>query len=304
MPRPILQERLGINYRRIPLMAIGRDVYIDTRLMLRKLETLYPEGRLGSSNSFEQGFEDMLEKFVIDGGPFVRTSGCIPVSAPFISDKVWMKDRFDGSGGMFTREMLVENRNWCISQLRLYFGMLEKILADGRDWILNGSRPGLAEVHAGWVYDWGLNMAGDMRDGSDESTADMRKVLNESEFPKVHPWVKRWREVTEQAESSNPGAGAMDEGTEKEDEVIERILNGQLCEPDELTFDKDDVLGLSQGQRVSISPVDFGFTHEDAGLLVGLTKDEVVIEVEVPGEANDKLRLHYPRINFKIKSVA
>lgn len=61
MPRPILKDRLGINHRRIPIMAIGRDIYIDTRIMLRKLETLYPEGKLGAESSFDQGIEDILE---------------------------------------------------------------------------------------------------------------------------------------------------------------------------------------------------------------------------------------------------
>lgn len=61
MPRPILKDRLGINHRRIPILALGRDVYIDTRLMLRKLEALYPDGKLGATNAFDQGFEEILE---------------------------------------------------------------------------------------------------------------------------------------------------------------------------------------------------------------------------------------------------
>ncbi|KAK5175760.1 uncharacterized protein LTR77_000900 [Saxophila tyrrhenica] len=303
MPRPILQERLGINYRRIPIMAIGRDVYIDTRLMLRKLETLYPEGKLGSNDTFEQGLEDILEEFVIDAGPFVRTAGCIPMSAPLVNDKVWMKDRSDGSGGMFSRDALIENRSWSLSQLRLYFGMMEKILGDGREWIFNGSRPGLAEVHVAWVYDWAVNMAGDMGGESDDSTADLKRMLNKDEFPRIHEWVQRFRKACERAESLNSGAGAIDEGQEKEDDVVKRILGGGLEEPDVLAFDDDDVLGLSKGQEVSVSPVDFGFTHQDVGTLIGLTKDEVVIETGVPGKSNGKLRLHYPRMNFKIKAV-
>ena len=31
MPRPEITDELGVNYRRIPLLAIGNDVYIDTR---------------------------------------------------------------------------------------------------------------------------------------------------------------------------------------------------------------------------------------------------------------------------------
>jgi hypothetical protein len=37
LPRPDL-ARLGINYRRIPLLAIGCDVYLDSRLIIYALE--------------------------------------------------------------------------------------------------------------------------------------------------------------------------------------------------------------------------------------------------------------------------
>ncbi len=41
MPRPDI-ARLGIRHRRIPVMSIGRDVYLDTRLQLQKLESAFP----------------------------------------------------------------------------------------------------------------------------------------------------------------------------------------------------------------------------------------------------------------------
>lgn len=309
MPRPILQERLGINYRRIPIMAIGRDVYIDTRLMLRKLEEeeWFPDGKLGRKDSFGKGVEDLLEGFVIDGGPFWRTAGCIPLSAPFMRDAVWMRDRFEGSGGAFTVEKVREDRSWCLSQLRLYFGILERMLADGRLWVLGegegeGEGVGMAEIHAGWVFDWAVNMAGDMdADAGDEDGdgEDMRRALSEGEFPKVHAWVRRFRDAADEAERRNPGAGEIEEGKEAEDDVVERILGSESSEVNDLPFDMDDVLGLRKGQRVSVAPVDFGFTHKDEGTLVGLSKNEVVIEVDVPG-GRGKLRLHYPRIQFKI----
>ena len=304
MPRPILQKTLGINYRRIPVLAIGRDIYIDTRLMLRKLETLFTDGGLGAKGAWESGFEDMLEEFVIDGGPFWRTSGCIPVTAPLVQDPVWMKDRFDGSGGVFTREALLENRAWCLSQLRLFFGMMEKLLVDGREWILGGSKPTLAELHAGWVYDWACNMSSDMRvdDAEEDLTADMRRVLSKAEFPHVHAWVDRWRRVTAEAAKTNSGSEVMHEGERVED-IVKQILDSKYIEPADLEFDADDVITLKKGQKVGIAPVDFGFTHKDEGVLVGLSKEEAVIEIEVPGAKDGKLRWHYPRINFKILSL-
>ena len=42
LPRPELSETLGINYRRIPILAIGRDFYADTSLIASTLERRYP----------------------------------------------------------------------------------------------------------------------------------------------------------------------------------------------------------------------------------------------------------------------
>jgi hypothetical protein len=42
-PRPALSEQLGIDYRRIPVLAIGRDVYIDTSLIAITLDRRFPE---------------------------------------------------------------------------------------------------------------------------------------------------------------------------------------------------------------------------------------------------------------------
>ena len=53
LPRPDI-TRLGINYRRIPLLSIGRDVYLDTRLILQKLEQLpLEQPRLAANSSPE-----------------------------------------------------------------------------------------------------------------------------------------------------------------------------------------------------------------------------------------------------------
>ncbi|GIZ37091.1 hypothetical protein CKM354_000055400 [Cercospora kikuchii] len=303
MPRPILSERLGIQYRRIPVLSIGRDIYIDTRLILRKLESLDtigdPSTRLGAKDSFGSGIEDILEEFIIDGGPFWRTAGLIPVDSPLMQDPVWVKDRFDGSGGQFTKEKLVQLREWNLSQERLYFGMVEKLLGDGRKWLLGGEGPGLAEIHAGWVFDWAISMAEGVPDGRYAAKEDLRRELGEERFPKVWEWVRRFREVTMEAEQRNKGAGVLGEGRDAEDAVVEKILEAQFTERGDLEFDENDVLGLKKGQKISVSPTDFGFTHKDEGKLAGLTKDEVVIESPVPKEQGI-VRLHFPRFNFKV----
>jgi hypothetical protein len=61
---------LGIKYRRIPVLSVGRDVYCDTSLISTELERRFPEsqgfgtlfpGRRGSSNSRDTG---LIKAFV------------------------------------------------------------------------------------------------------------------------------------------------------------------------------------------------------------------------------------------------
>lgn len=97
MPRQLLQERLGINHRRIPILSIGRDIYIDTRLIISKLEAMFPDRRLKANNPWEAGFEEILEGWIIDGGVFWRTAGSIPLTAPLLQDEAWVQDRKQGA---------------------------------------------------------------------------------------------------------------------------------------------------------------------------------------------------------------
>jgi len=83
LPRPALTA-LGVNYRRIPVLAIGRDVYCDTRLIIAKLEQLFPDGNLGSETAFGRGLEKLLETWTIDGGVFWRTAQLIPSDSEVI----------------------------------------------------------------------------------------------------------------------------------------------------------------------------------------------------------------------------
>jgi glutathione S-transferase len=55
MPRPNL-ALVPVAYRRIPVLAIGRDVYLDSRLILRKLETLFPSRRHLDATTPQEAF--------------------------------------------------------------------------------------------------------------------------------------------------------------------------------------------------------------------------------------------------------
>jgi len=45
MPRPIL-ENIGITYRRVPVISIGKDVYIDNHITLPGLQAAFKDKAL------------------------------------------------------------------------------------------------------------------------------------------------------------------------------------------------------------------------------------------------------------------
>lgn len=144
MPRPDL-DKLGVKYRRIPVLAIGRDVYLDTRLILRTLEKKFPEGKLGSDKPEQQFIEKLLEKYMVEGPVFKETAGLVPSAR--LKDPTFAKDRKGFLGRDWTPDELDEGRPESLVFVRNMFDMLETtILADGRQWILGGERPSLADI--------------------------------------------------------------------------------------------------------------------------------------------------------------
>lgn len=42
LPRPILTKTFALSYRKIPVLAIGREIYCDTSLIIEALEHFFP----------------------------------------------------------------------------------------------------------------------------------------------------------------------------------------------------------------------------------------------------------------------
>ena len=43
MPRPLLRDNFNLTYRKIPILALGREIYCDTSLIIEALEHFFPE---------------------------------------------------------------------------------------------------------------------------------------------------------------------------------------------------------------------------------------------------------------------
>jgi glutathione S-transferase len=149
MPRPDLKA-INVSYRRIPVCAIGRDVYADTRLIIQKLESLFPEkARLGSGNASPEhrAFEKLFEIWQIEADVFVRGSQLIPSDTPIVQDPKFQKDREDFSGRKWSKEVIDANRPEALAVMKRSFRLLEDtLLSDGRRWVLGTDKPSLADI--------------------------------------------------------------------------------------------------------------------------------------------------------------
>lgn len=143
MPRPDL-EAIGVNYRRIPVMAIGKDVYCDTRIIFRKLEKLFPDGRIGATSPDGWAVQKLLEIWHVEGPLFSRGAASMPLGV--FSDPKFSKDREQMTGRPWNAEAMEKFRPEALTYVRSAFSFLEKLLADGRQWIISTSQPSLADI--------------------------------------------------------------------------------------------------------------------------------------------------------------
>lgn len=145
---------LGVKYRRIPIMSIGRDIYCDTRLILHKLEEKFPSGALGAPQPDQKAIEKLLESWTIDGGIFVRAAQAIPTDMPLLNDPKFTKDREDYTGRSWDIKNIEAMRPEALTHIRDAFVFLETgLLADGRQWVLKTEKPSLADIE-GLVVSW------------------------------------------------------------------------------------------------------------------------------------------------------
>ena len=302
LPRDDL-EVLGVRYRRIPIMAIGRDIYCDTRLILQKLEQLYPVDTLGGSTPEQKAIQQLISKWVIEAGVFSNGWLCFPPESPVLTDPKFLKDREDLAGVAFSQETVQYMRPNALAQMRSNFEFLDQgILADERDWILNTKKPSLADIEGWYVY-----FFGDLTNAQTRNTASWffewllslktalpSSIFSEKQYPKVFPWLDRMRAAVASAKSHAPEPETL--GGEQ---AVKKIIQADFAEPGG-DIDEHDPLGLSKEQEVEVWPTDTGSRHRDRGRLLKLTTGEIVI-VTSNKASGKEIRIHTPRTGFGIQ---
>ena len=122
-------------------------MYCDTRLILQKLEQLFPQGRLGAVSPEHRALQKLLEIWTVEASVFVRAAQLIPSSMPLLEDPKFRADREDFNGRKWTKEAIDAMRPEALVHIKSAFAIMEStLLADGRAWLLNTERPCLADI--------------------------------------------------------------------------------------------------------------------------------------------------------------
>ncbi|KAF2680376.1 hypothetical protein K458DRAFT_407391 [Lentithecium fluviatile CBS 122367] len=318
LPRPLLTTTFALPYRKIPILAIGREIYCDTSLIIEALEHFFPvkdgwgsvypacEG-LGSSWTYK-GIARGFASFWVDRPLFRVTTGLIPPS-------VWRSDfgtdRSQLIGHKLDPEKLAKKIPLNLSNLDLHLSLLEPSFRDSTKWVLPTKTPSLADISLYYQLRWGMDISAgkgiyNLTGGGakDEGEDVMGAVFNEQRFPGLWGWFHRLeaflndlpdRETTIDPDASSEWKEAL--------RATPLLGDGGLLVPaaagQHPTLDSQR--GLVEGKVVSVAPDDTGRDDPTVGRLVGLGVEEVVISPVERGELD--VRIHFPRLGFVVRRV-
>lgn len=296
LPRPDLQK-LGVNYRRIPLCAIGSDIVVEASLIMDELEGhFFPEPKYYTASILTEGAFKTTNDQVAMSRFGLAVSNLFPPEFSAATMPAFVKDREDflshKLGGDSVNKVVQDQAK--IEMLQLADKIENFHLEDGRDYLL-GSEFSAIDAEYSWislflVFIGGLEQAG--------ITAEV--------FPKFFAWLDRIQDKVEELTEAN----AENVTDEDHNKAIARIIkggnDGDFPLSKLLQHDENNVLGISKGEAVSVVPLDTGKNHPTQGTVVGVNRYKIVIEVASPGSDKDgiesgKVRVHFPLKGYQVK---
>ncbi|CAK5275579.1 unnamed protein product [Mycena citricolor] len=291
LPRPEITDLLGLNYRRIPILAIGNDIYIDTSLISVALErrfpvaqgfgTLFPKGKQGQPphtgliKAFAKHWADTV---LFSLAPALLNWSKFPAA--------FVKDRSALSGAPINVQAITASREKAISLLSTQLSLVEEQLSDGREWLFDSEGPSLADVSVNFVYAWVQTFRG------------VESLFDPSTFPKSLAWLSRMAAYLGHLKKVQPQSAVISGA-----DAAAKIASESFEAYSVVGFDQREAkrLGLTVGDRVSVAPDDSGRNFPTEGTLVALNREELILEVQ--GQVGT-FRCHFPRVMFTAKVVS
>jgi glutathione S-transferase len=270
MPKPDLTALTG-GYRKTPVMQIGRDIYCDSKLMVRVLErlhpqpALFPKGREADCLVHEQWTEQVLFFLVV---PIVfQPAGLAHFFTKLTPEAVkqFQKDRESlFTAGNARRGSMAVTRN----ELPAYLQALEAQLTASP--FLLGGTPSVADFstyHPLWFL---------------LSNPGVASYLD------PYPYIRAW--------AGRIAAFGHGQATKmSSEEALEVARNCPLPDQDDSGGTEHD--GLEPGTSVTVNATDYG-TDTVSGVLIRATASEIAIQRRDQRAGN--IIVHFPRAGFRV----
>jgi len=323
MPRPVLKNYFNLEYRKIPVAAIDKDIYVDTSVIIEALEhryssndgygTVYPisaDGRV--HRSMMRGFAS----YWTDRPFFRAVCGFMPTA-------LWRSkfgtDRAGLIGHKLDPDKLEKKIPLHLSQFDLQLSLLEPQFREASEdlpWIFSTKTPSLADIALYHMVEWSEKMSrgegldhltgGDAEEGQGEGCA---AVFNSDRYPGAWAWFHNLQNYLNRLPLLETRVDGSD--TAQVDRVLSALAEVPLDTkipmvptPAAEHTELDVRNGLTVGTDVSIAPDDTGMNDLTKGKILALSPEEVVISPSMIGGASPKvgdLRLHFPRIHFRFQ---
>lgn len=271
MPRPLLRDNFHLTYRKIPILAIGRELYCDTSIICEALEHFFPQSE-GYQSLYPLAKDGRTYRPLIRGfasywtdRPLFRvTCGLMPAS-------IWRSsfgvDRAQLIGHKLDPDKLEKKLPENLTKLDHQLSMLEPLFAetDG-PWIFSTSAPSLADIAVYYELLWGGDIAAGkythhITEGeyTDSTLEGMTSVFNAQRYPGLHAWYRRMQnyfdELPPTEDKKTPFESVLEQ-MKKAPTLGQKSL--LLPTPRSTIPELDEKVGLKEGALVSVTPDDTG----------------------------------------------
>ena len=278
-PRPDLNS-LGILYRRVPVNAIGKDVYVDNRVFLDAILTTFAD---------EEGVKELVRTKHDEGYEafgYRMFWNLLEVLPDTVYNETMINDRAD-LYSMLSKHDYREVRPAALAATRQFLDIIEHDFLKDQETngpFINGSKCGIADLQAAWIPKFTLETI-DYEHGA--GAGKEGEGFDRERYPRLYRWLA---EFPSHLPENQP---AMISGEDAKKKILTLPYSAKEIGVDE----KDDPTGFKKGDKVLIATTDDTTPGnlQQPGKLIGLNRTEMVIELE------NGLRMHYPRIGYSIK---
>jgi len=271
-PRPALSLLAG-GYRRIPVLQLGADIFCDSNLALRVLETLVASPPLtlpGDTLSIpvSQWFEPRL----FSAFSVLRFRKREDLKGVFESPEegaAFGRDRAAFMAPMMDISKNAENAPTALAHAASFAAWIEDVLGHAGDFLL-GAAPSFADLSAWHPFFWF------------KGSSAQRELL--ADYPRLWAWVDRIE--------------AFGEGQRSAIDPDQTLAIARAAEPCYRFADaRPSPIDPALGTRVSVAPTDYG-VDPVVGELVSIGRDHVSVR-RATSETGDVV-VHFPRWGYRV----